>query len=120
METDPQEKPDGTPEDEQSSASAGSPVYVPLHESSAPLVPAGTWVRECITETLPDGRKVMAGKIAEDQGVMIRITRPLEDGTHSRLDFGLSWDAVKALHDVLCASICTRENDEAMRGGSDA
>ena len=81
-------------------------TIVPLHESTAPIVTPGSKITDCVGIRFDDGREVSAG-IVQDPigGLAVRIRRPLEDGTVSDLSFALSWEASRALHDVLCKLI---------------
>lgn len=76
-----------------------TPEYVPLSESRVPLQ---RLARTMCCVHLPTLRKVMVGRLENDQGVAIRFESP-EPGTDriTVLEFGLKQDAAEALFNLL-------------------
>lgn len=54
---------------------------------------------------IPSGSMLEVWRIADNQGLQIKIRRPLDDGTQSVLHFALTQEAALALHGLLDAQL---------------
>jgi hypothetical protein len=71
--------------------------YIPFHD----LPTEGVMLRSGVCTTIPSGAMIAVLKHEDDDGISIRISKPLEDGKKSLLSFGLSRDAAIALIGLL-------------------
>ena len=69
---------------------------------------------------IPSGAMLEVWRILENDGLIVKIRKPLDDGKQSLLSFGLSRDAAIALHGLLCDRLLYPENVESIRAAQDS